>query len=129
MKDLYIPAKSETPSISFEYSKHSLGMHGVSFPLNAISFYGRLWPSLQNYLQTLPAEGRVEVSFGLRYFSQSSAKLIRALIKMLDQAARGGPSIAVVWRHAANDDLTREFGMDLRDEHPYLQFHTVVGAE
>lgn len=129
MEDLHIPAATDTPAICFEYSRHRLDMHGVTFPLNALSFYGPLWPSLHDYLKTLPADGRIEVSFGLRYFSRSSATLIRALIRMLNQVARGGPSIAVVWRHAPDDELTRDFGMDLRDENTHLQFHTVVGAE
>lgn len=129
MDDLYIPAGAETPAVSFEYSRHRLGMHGASFPTSAIGFYGPLWSSLHNYLQTLPAEGRVEVSLGLRYFSRSSAKLIRALISMLDLAARGGPSIVVAWRHAPEDEMTRDFGMTLRDEHPHLTFQTIAGHE
>ena len=129
MEDLHIPATTDTPAICFEYSRHRLDIHGATFPHNALRFYGPLWPGLQTYLQTLPAEGQVEVSFGLRYLSCSSAKLIRALIRMLDQTARGGPSIAVVWRHEADDDMTREIGLDLQDEYPYLKFHSVVGTE
>ncbi|MCF8197190.1 MAG: DUF1987 domain-containing protein [Sulfuritalea sp.] len=129
MEDLHIPAGAETPAIRFEYSRHRLGVHGASFPCNAMSIYGPLQPSLHDYLQTLPAESRIEVSVGLRYFSRSSATLVRSLFKMLDQRARAGLSIAVVWRHSAGDELARDFGLDLRDEHPYLQFRTIVSAE
>ena len=126
MEDLHIPASNETPEISFEFSSHSLSMHGESYPENAMSFYGPIRSSLQNYLEKLPADGRVNVNIGLRYFNSSSTKLIRALIGMLDKTASNGPTIAVDWLHDEEDDMMLEFGMDLKEEHRSLQFNTVV---
>ena len=126
MEDLHIPASNETPEIRFEFSRHCLSMHGESYPENAMSFYGPIRSSLQNYLEKLPADGHVEVNIGLRYFNSSSTKLIRALIGMLDQAASHGPTISVDWLHDADDDMMLEFGIDLKEEHHSLKLKTVV---
>lgn len=126
MQDLHIPASNETPEISFAFSRHCLSMHGESYPENAMSFYGPIRSSLQNYLETLPADGCVSVDIGLRYFNSSSTKLIRALIGMLDHTASNGPSISVDWLHDEDDDMMLEFGIDLKEEHRSLKFTTVV---
>jgi len=126
MEDLHIPASNETPEIRFEFSRHCLSMHGESYPENAMSFYGPIRSSLQNYLEKLPTDGKVEVNIGLRYFNSSSTKLIRALIGMLDRSAESGPSISVDWLHDADDDMMLEFGSDLKEEHRSLKFNTVV---
>lgn len=126
MEDLHIPASNETPEVRFEFSRHCLNMHGESYPENAMSFYGPIRASLQNYLEQLPADGRVEVNIGLRYFNSSSTKLIRALIGMLDEKASNGPSISVDWLHDEDDDMMLEFGSDLKEEHRSLKFNTVV---
>ena len=126
MEDLHIPASNETPEVRFEFSRHCLSMHGESYPENAMSFYGPIRSSLQNYLEKLPTDGRVEVNIGLRYFNSSSTKLIRALIGMLDEKASNGPSISVDWLHDEDDDMMLEFGTDLKEEHRSLKFNTVV---
>jgi hypothetical protein len=128
MDDLHIPASNETPEISFEFSRHHLSMHGESYPENAMSFYGPIRSSLQNYLERLPADSKLYVNIGLRYFNSSSTKLIRALIGMLDKTASNGPSISVDWLHDEDDDMMLEFGTDLKEEHRFLQFNTVIMA-
>ncbi|BAO29150.1 DUF1987 domain-containing protein [Sulfuritalea hydrogenivorans] len=126
MEDLHIPASNETPEIRFEFSRHRLSMHGESYPENAMSFYGPVRASLQSYLDQVPADSRIEVGIGLRYFNSSSTKLIRALVGMLDKAAENGPSISVDWLHDEDDDMMLEFGIDLKEEHRSLKFSTVV---
>jgi hypothetical protein len=126
MNDLHIPASIETPEIKFEFSRHCLALRGVSCPEHATGFYAPIHASLQGYLEKLPVDGRVDVNIGLRYSDSSSARLIRALIRMLDKAARSGPSISVHWLHAEDDEMVMEFGIDLMEEHGSLQFNMVV---
>ncbi|MDP1732906.1 MAG: DUF1987 domain-containing protein [Sulfuritalea sp.] len=126
MKDLHIPARNDTPEIRFEFSRHRLCIYGESFPENAIGFYGPIRSRLQDYLEKLPVDGRVDVNIGLLYSDSSSARLIRALIGMLDRAARSGPSISVHWLLAEDDEVGMEFGIDLMEEHGSLQFNVVV---
>lgn len=126
MNDLHIPASIETPEIRFEFSRHRLALRGVSCPENATGFYAPIRSSLQGYLARLPADGQVDVNIGLHFSDGSSAKAIRTLIGMLDRAARSGPSIAVHWLHAEDDERVMEFGIDLMEEHGSLQFNVVV---
>ncbi len=126
MNDLHIPASIEAPEIKFEFSRHCLALRGVSCAEHPTGFYAPIRASLQGYLEKLPVDGRVDVNIGLLYSDSSSASLIRALIGMLDRAARRGPSISVHWLHAEDDEMVMEFGIDLMEEHGSLQFNVVV---
>jgi hypothetical protein len=126
MNDLHIPASIETPEIRFEFSRHRLALRGVSCSENATGFYAPVRSSLQDYLDKLPADVQVDVNIGLRYSDSSSARVIRALIGMLDRAAASGPSISVDWLHAEDDKMIMEFGIDLMEECGALQFNMAV---
>jgi len=128
MNDLYIAAGNETPEVNFAYSQNQLSISGESYPENAMAFYGPLRAGLQNYLDALAPGARTEVNIALRYFNSSSTKLIRALVSLLDSAAANGKKVVLNWLHDEDDDMMREFGQDLMEEHEALELRLVAAA-
>lgn len=116
MQDLYIAATGETPEIDFAFSQNRLRLSGESYPENAMSFYGPIRASLDQYLKSLGPGQRVEADFMLKYFNSSSTKLIRMLVGMLNEVAVAGVQVAMQWHHDPEDDMMQEYGMDLQEE-------------
>lgn len=128
MKDLHIPASNETPEVDFRFSENKLIIRGESYPENAMSFFGPIRNSLQDYLSSLVPGDSVNFEIALRYFNSSSTQLIRALVAMLNAAALTGKHAVLDWHHDEDDDMMLEFGLDLQDEHGALNYNAVATA-
>ena len=102
---------------------HALALRGESYPANAAAFYAGLIQRLQEYLTGLAPGAVVTVDIALIYFNSSSTKMLFSLFDALDKAARRGVRIVLNWHHDPEDDTIVEFGNELRDDFPAIEFH------
>ena len=123
MDNLHIPATGDTPEVDFRFDTHQLSLKGESYPENAAAFYGEVVRRLREYLAVLPAATVVTVDVALLYFNSSSTKMLFGLFDTLHAAAERGVSVVLNWRHDPDDDTIEEFGAELRDDFPSLEFH------
>lgn len=121
MDDLYRAPTSNSPEVDFRYSQHTLSLRGESYPEHAAEFYGEILRQLRAYLDGLHGEA-VTVNVALAYFNSSSAKMLFNLTRMLGDAARAGQRVALHWFHDEEDDTIREFGEELRDDFPDVEY-------
>ena len=123
MDNLHIPATSDTPEVDFRFDAHQLSLRGESYPENAAAFYGDVIRRLREYLSPLPAATAVTFDVALLYFNSSSTKMLFGLFDELNVAAERGVKVVLNWRHDPDDDTIEEFGTELRDDFPALEFH------
>jgi hypothetical protein len=123
MENLHIAATADSPEIDFRFDTHELGLRGESYPENAAAFYGTIIARVQEYLAGLQTPATVTVDVALIYFNSSSTKMLFSLFEALDAAAKRGVRVVLNWHHDAEDDTIEEFGFELRDDFPALEFH------
>jgi len=123
MENLHIAATADSPEVDFRFDTHELALRGESYPENAAAFYGTIIARVQEYLAGLKAPATITVNVALIYFNSSSTKMLFSLFEALDAAATRGVRVVLNWHHDAEDDTIEEFGFELRDDFPALEFH------
>jgi len=127
--DLFIPATGSSPEVDFRFASHALSLRGESYPENAAAFYGDVIVRTRSYLESVPASQSVTVDVALTYFNSSSTKMLFGLFNVLNDAAEAGTRIVLNWHHDVDDDTILEFGAELHEEFPALDFHDIAVDE
>lgn len=122
MQNIYLAGTAATPEVNFRFDSHQLSLKGESYPENAQAFYGPLMESLTAYLGTID---RMDVQFDvqLAYFNSSSTKLLLELFELLNNAAVKGNYVHLNWFYDEDDDTILEFGQEVADDYPAIDFH------
>ncbi len=121
MDNLYIPPTPCSPEVDFRFDAHTLSLRGESYPENAAAFYGGILARLRDYLAQ-PDGNRIEVGIALAYFNSSSTKMLFNLIEALSDAAGEGREVVLRWYHDEEDDTILEFGQELSEDFPAIDF-------
>lgn len=129
MDNLYIAPTPSSPEVDFKFDTHILSLRGESYPENAAAFYGDIIAKLREFLAT-QSEITLEVNIALAYFNSSSTKMLFNLIEALDNAAAAGNRVVLNWYHDEEDDTILEFGQELSEDFPAIEFvnHSVGAA-
>jgi hypothetical protein len=123
--DLLVPATGSSPEVDFRFSEHVLSLRGESYPENAAAFYADVIAATRAYLASLAEGDAVTVNVALTYFNSSSTKMLFTLFAALSDAAEAGTRVVLNWQHDVDDDTIQEFGAELHDEFPAIDFHDV----
>lgn len=114
-----------TPEVDFQYDLKVLSMKGEAYPENATLFFTPILTSLEEFLASIGSE-TVEVNIDLTYFNSAATKMLFKMFALLNASAASGNTILLNWYHDAEDDTSIEFGEDVRDEFPELEFSMVA---
>ncbi len=128
MENLHIAATADSPEVDFRFDANELMLKGESYPENAAAFYGNIIKQVQEYLAKISNGTTVTVNVSLIYFNSSSTKMLFALFDALHTAAKSGVHVVLNWHHDAEDDTIEEFGFELRDDFPGLEFHDLPAS-
>lgn len=123
MDNLYIAPTPSSPEVDFQFATHTLSLRGESYPENAAAFYGDIIARLKDYLAQQSGQ-RIEVHIALAYFNSSSTKMLFNLIDALNEAVEAGNPVALHWYYDEEDDTILEFGQELSDDFPDLEFNS-----
>ena len=121
MQNLYIAPTPSSPEVDFQFDRHALSLRGESYPENAAAFYGDILAQLREYLEQQSGQA-IEVHIALAYFNSSSTKMLFNLIGALSSAAEAGNTVALSWYHDEEDDTILEFGQELSEDFPAIDF-------
>ena len=121
MENLFIAATASTPEVDFRFNVHSLTLKGESYPENAAAFYGNMLTQVGNYLKTCSATD-ITVNMALAYCNSSSTKLLFSMLEAFNKAAKSGNHITLNWYHEVEDDTLYDFGQEIRQDYPALNF-------
>lgn len=124
--DLILPSTGSSPEVDFRFGAHTLALKGESYPENAAAFYSEIIARTKAYLASLAAGQTVTVNVALTYFNSSSTKMLFTLFSALNDAAEAGTPVVLNWQHDVDDDTILEFGAELHDEFPALDFHDIA---
>ncbi|CAA2110159.1 DUF1987 domain-containing protein [Variovorax paradoxus] len=121
MENLYIAATPSSPQVDFRFDTRTLSLRGESYPENAAAFYGEVISRLKAYLAE-QSGSHIEVNIALAYFNSSSTKMLFNLIAALNDAVEAGNKVALNWYHDEDDDTILEFGQELSEDFPAIDF-------
>lgn len=121
MENLFIAATPSSPEINFEFARNVLSLKGESYPENAAVFYGESITRLRKYLAACDNTA-VTVNVALTYFNSSSTKMLFCMFGALNEAAERGNHVFLHWFHDEDDDTILEFGQELQDDFPAIDF-------
>ena len=121
MQNLYIAPTPSTPDVDFKFDTHRLSLRGESYPENAAAFYGEIIKQLRAYLATCQGQ-TITVDIALAYFNSSSTKMLFNMIDALNDAVEAGNRVALNWFHDEEDETILEFGQELADDFPSIDF-------
>ncbi|RXZ44489.1 DUF1987 domain-containing protein [Crenobacter cavernae] len=122
MQNIHLSATAATPEVDFRFDSHQLSLKGESYPENAQSFYGPLLDAVASYLAGLD-HAQITVDVQLAYFNSSSTKLLMNLFELLNNSAVKGNYVTLNWHYDEDDDTILEFGQEIADDYPSLDFH------
>ena len=121
MDNFYIEATATSPEVDFRFDQHLLSMKGESYPENAAAFYAPIVQQLRAFLNA--KEGAtITANIALAYFNSSSTKMLFNLIAALNDAVEAGNQVALHWYHDEEDDTILEFGQELSEDFPAIDF-------
>lgn len=123
MENLYIAPTPSSPEVDFQFDNHTLCLRGESYPENAAAFYNEVITRLQNYLAGQDQQN-IEVNIALAYFNSSSTKMLFNLIGALNTAVDAGNRVTLNWYYDEEDDTILEFGQELSEDFPAIDFAT-----
>lgn len=121
MENLYIPATASEPEVDFQFDSHTLTLKGESFPENAAAFYVPVIAAVENYLAGR-SDITIQVNVTLAYFNSSSTKMLFSLFEILNNAVLAGNVVVLNWFYDEDDDTILEFGQEIADDFPALEF-------
>jgi len=121
MIDVYIDATNTSPEVDFHFSQHQLTLRGESYPENASAFFGPITEALREYLEQTQNQ-IIEVVVELTYFNSSSTKVLFNIFEMLSTATKNNNTINLHWRYDEDDDTILEFGDDLHEDFPAINY-------
>ncbi|HQT43918.1 MAG TPA: DUF1987 domain-containing protein [Halothiobacillus sp.] len=122
MEKFYLAATSNTPEVDFDFPVRRLLLKGESYPESAAAFYGDILAKTDQFIGELARE-TVQVSVQLNYFNSSSTKMLFSLFDRLNQAAEEGNTIVLDWHHDIDDETILEFGLELAEDFPSIDFN------
>lgn len=116
-----LPATAATPEVAFDFAARRLLLKGEAYPENAAAFFRPLLDALENWLQSGQlADAPLQLHVALSYFNSSSTKLLFTLFESLNNHARRGAPCELHWYYDPEDDISEEFGQELRIDFPSL---------
>jgi len=125
MKDLYIPRTSDSPEVDFKFSLNQLNISGEAFPEDANKFFYPVLVGLEDYLNSIDNQD-VEFNFHLTYFNSASTKMLFSIFMLLNDSACSSNRIALNWHYDEEDDTIKEFGEDVNEDFPAIDYNPVV---
>ncbi|AMO47877.1 protein of unknown function [Kosakonia oryzendophytica] len=116
-----LTATAATPEVKFDFAAQRLLLKGEAYPENAAAFFRPLLDATESWLQTRPQTSTpVQLHVALRYFNSSSTKLLFTLFESLNDHAKQDVPCELHWYYDAEDDISEEFGQELRVDFPSL---------
>lgn len=110
-----LAATQATPEVNFDFSSQRLVLKGEAWPENAAAFFRPLLQAIESWLQNKPAANEpVRLHVALSYFNSSSTKMLFELFECLNGFAKNGTHCELYWYYDAEDDISEEFGEELR---------------
>ncbi|MCP4383798.1 MAG: DUF1987 domain-containing protein [Hyphomicrobiales bacterium] len=123
MTNLKRDPTQRTPEIEFDFAANRFVMRGESYPEDINDFYGSLMLELHNHLTTLNG-CIIHFTFELIYFNSSSAKVIFNLFELLDEIAKSGNDVNIIWVHDVDDDNMHEMGIEFAEDLKHARYQS-----
>ena len=120
-ENIRIDGAERSPEIDFDFEANTFHLKGESYPEDITAFYGQIIDTLEEHLAGLKG-ATVRFTFELIYFNSSTAKILMGLFDSLDETARNGNDVTVIWVHERDDDNMEEMGEEFGEDLEHAKF-------
>jgi hypothetical protein len=111
MSSFVLEGTRRTPKIVLDPSRGLIEFVGESLPEDLRGFYDPVLERLDAMLEYGSSE-TIEAVFEFVYFNSGSARIISDVISRLDDAAKRGRGVRIIWVAEEDDDTMREYAED-----------------
>jgi len=117
-----IEAKEDTPLVMLEkkVGSNRILIEGVSMPENLFEFYTPLFETVFGFFNS---EDITDLEVNLEYMNSMSNKQILKLICAIHEKS---PNVKVIWKYAAQDDLIKLKGEEIKSIYPFINISLTV---
>jgi hypothetical protein len=124
MEDLYIRASNDSPEVDFKYTFNQLTISGEAYPEDAGRFFYPIIMGLVDFLKvnTKP----INFNFKLTYFNSASTKMLFNIFQLLNEHSAHQQTVTLNWIYDEEDDTIKDFGDDIAEEFPSIDFNAVT---
>jgi hypothetical protein len=120
MKPLFIKAKKDSPTISFNPNSAEFSIVGVSHPENVTSFYEPVIKWLMEFKDEIEKKEfdtfknkELTFRFFFKYINSASYKYMVTLFQFLQQIFELGVPMKIIWNYEPGDEDMTESGYEL----------------
>lgn len=124
MNTLAIEKTERSPEIHFDFDKNQYMIRGESYPEDVNEFYGPVMEKLEKHFSQLKGTC-INFTFELIYFNSSSAKILMNLFDLLDDTAKDGNKVHIVWEYEEDDDNMEELGEEFCEDLEHATYKLV----
>ena len=111
---LDVPATISSPEVLADPEQGLISLAGESYPENAFEFFRPLGEWVSAFLAR---DGRpLTLETRLTYLNTSSIKCLIDLLDELEEAHRGGRSVAMDWYYNVDDDRALELAEEFKED-------------
>jgi len=123
LKKIDIKPTDDLPGVIFDPIKNLFIIFGRILPEDGRIFFNPILDWVAEYVKS-PNE-YTELHFKLDYYNSSTARMLTKLIVELEKILETGKKVKVVWEYAADDEVIKERGEELKSI-SYLPFELRV---
>jgi len=130
MDILKIQKTQSTPRVELNSQTHIHYIEGESYPEDTKEFYKPIMEWLEEYLDEVPDNQRVEFNFEIIYFNSSSSKALMDIFYLLDDAvAEGDKDIVINWLYIEENEAAEEYGEEFAEDLEAVEFNLVIKSD
>jgi len=115
MENIKIEGTENSPDVDFDFQANIFTIQGICYPENPSVFFKSIVENFAAHLESLNGE-TVEFNFRMTYFNSSSARVIFRIFDLLEDAAKQGNIVSVIWHYLEDDDTMADRGEDYGDD-------------
>ncbi len=116
--EFILVATSRTPEVKLNFDTGTLLLSGECYPEDASQFFNALNIELEKHFINAK---KLSANIQLIYFNSSSARALMELMDGLEEKAKAGSDISVIWSCDEDDDVTQEFVQDLLSDYTAIK--------
>lgn len=112
--DLFIAASNNTPLIEAKWASGEVSLVGDSYPENSFDFFQPFITWLETFLKETQQSLSFQVS--LAYLNTSSVRVMVDLLDMLEDAAKNGRDVNLVWFYETGNERVAELAEEFKED-------------
>ena len=121
MENIIIAGAKNIPKVDFNFQTNIFELSGKCYMEEANVFFK---PIMEKFITHLNSLNGVAVVFNFKmiYFNSSSARFVLRIFDQLDETAKQGNEVSIIWNYEEDDDTMEEHGEEFGEDLEHASF-------